>query len=55
MTYRFKPWRVKRFDSASDGRMWILANAHRIRWNEVFIENVPFAVEYRQLTRLEMK
>lgn len=42
-------WQVKKFRTILAGRRWIKRNEHRIQWQEVFVNNVPFAVEYRQL------
>jgi hypothetical protein len=41
-------WQVKKFKTNEAKNAWVEKNAHRIQWNEVFINNA-YAVEYRAL------
>ena len=48
-------WQIKRFKTLEAGKAWIEAHGHKIQWNQVFIENVPFAVEYRKLRVIDIR
>lgn len=42
-------WQTRKFRTIEAGRKWLAKNGHRIQWQEIFINNVPFAIEYRRL------
>jgi hypothetical protein len=42
-------WKTKKFRAFADMIRWIEANKHRIQWQQVFINNVAAALEYKPL------
>ena len=40
-------WTIKTFKTKE--QMTTFLNSHQIQWQEVFINNVPYAIEYRLL------
>lgn len=42
-------WIIKRFKTRMAFDIWKAGPGQKYQWREVFINNVPFAVEYRKL------
>ena len=40
-------WKTKHFQSKAEAMKWI--NSHNIQWQQIFVENKPFSIEWRKL------
>lgn len=47
-------WTVKTFKTREAYERFIAANEHRIQWQAIFVNNVPYAIEYRSLRSIRM-
>ena len=43
-------WKIKTFKTKE--QMTAFVNRHQIQWQEVFINNVPYAIEYKEIKKL---
>jgi len=43
-------WQIKKFKTYE--KMIEFIETHKIQYNQVFINNVPFAIEYKKLRRV---
>jgi hypothetical protein len=48
-------WQIKTFQSRENMKKFLDRKAHKIQWHEVFINNVPGAIEYRDLKIISFK
>ncbi len=42
-------WTTKTFETLSEMNRWIADNEGRYQWTEIFVNNVPYALEFREL------
>lgn len=42
-------WTTKYFKTLAAMQAWIAANQHRVQWTRIFVNNKPYALEYRKL------
>ncbi len=42
-------WKVKKFKTKEACDLWLEKNAHKVQWEQIFVNNVPFALHYRLL------
>jgi len=43
-------WQIKTFKTQEQMQQFI--NTHRIAYSQIYIENVPYAIEYKRLTEI---
>lgn len=44
-------WKIKTFKTKE--QMAAFVNSRQIQWQEVFINNVPYAIEYKEIKKLK--
>lgn len=47
-------WKVKYFQSSLEFCNWINAHGHKYQYEQIFVNNVPFAIEYRELKKIDV-
>ena len=43
-------WKIKHFKSKAEAEKWI--EKHDVQWNQIFVENKPFSIEYKKLQQI---
>jgi len=41
-------WNYKEFKSEKAFYKWVDTHGHKHQWERIFVDNVPFAIEYRK-------
>jgi hypothetical protein len=45
-------WKVKKFKTKELADKWLENNGHKVQWEQIFVNNVPFAINYRLLRKV---